>query len=450
MKTSLTEVAWIRLYEIFRRHSVWTYALSLDQSQWYTLDEIVEIQITKMQNVLKHAYERVPYYRWKFSKAGFDPNKFECMSQMEEIPPLRKREVQENYLKLMAQNYNHSYGQWSSTGGTTGGPTRFFVGTIAAASKIARDLRYTQWYGFNIGQPYVKLWGADKEIMSSQSIPRLIRRKVTNVLELNTWTMNPQTMNQFIKRIKKFKPVLVEAYARSLFLLADFALVNNLSDGLQMTSVISAEGIPPKEREVVEAVFGLDVYNRYGSREFGNMAQECKKHQGMHISAESIILESIESSKGPNPLLATNLDSYSMPLIRYEIGDCGTITSKRCSCGRYLPRIDEIQGRLTDFIVTTDERYVSGTVFAHYLRHFEFIREFQVIQTDANHIEIFLVTKRNLNETERLLIITKLTPFLGDSMKIDLTIVDEIEKTPSGKTFSVKSLVASEIGIGLD
>lgn len=134
----------------------------------------------------------------------------------------------------------------------------------------------------------------------------------------------------------------------------------------------SAEVLEPADRQLIEEVFGCPVFNRYGCREVGVIASECPAHQGLHIAAEGLLVEIVQGNDPVRPgesgaILVTDLLNLGMPLIRYRIGDMGTWEEGQCPCGRGLPRLREVSGRVTDFLVGADGRLVSGVYLATYV-----------------------------------------------------------------------------------
>ena len=126
------------------------------------------------------------------------------------------------------------------------------------------------------------------------------------------------------------------------------------------------------DRALLEEVFGCPVFNRYGCREVSVMASECPAHCGLHVMAEGLYLE-IETPNGPaapgemGAILVTDLLNGAMPLIRYRIGDLAAWAEGPCPCGRGLPRLRSVAGRVTDFLVGADGRLVSGVFLATYV-----------------------------------------------------------------------------------
>src|SRR6201999_3728609 len=131
--------------------------------------------------------------------------------------------------------------------------------------------------------------------------------------------------------------------------------------------------------------FQAPVFNTYGGREFMLMASECPTHQGLHISADNLILETVDESGRPvtdrvGRVLITDLHNLRMPFIRYANGDFATIDSRPCPCGRGLPLLAHIEGREADVIRLADGRSLTGLYFVHFFKDFPGIRYYQVIQ----------------------------------------------------------------------
>lgn len=438
MITTFREAATIRLHEIVTHRSVWSKILFLDKSQWMDRSELEELQLSKLRRLLLHAYEKVPFYRKRFDRIGFEAARFESLSQVRDLPVLTKEDLRANYDALLARRHSLKHGFVNSTGGSTGGPVRFYVCSNSAAFRTARDIRFRKWYRFCIGQKKALLWGAQRDLTTRAHIEGYIKPRLMNVLELNAWRMTPDLMRRFVEQIREFKPKIIEAYSRALLSLVDFVLDEGMYEELRIPAVITAEMIGRNERSRIESVFE-PVTDRYGSREFGAIAQECRFHKGMHYAAESFLLESDSINGIPDSLLITNFDNLAMPLIRYQCGDRAKISGRPCKCGRELPTIVEFEGRTNELVITPEGNIVNGTVFGMQIRFIDSVEEFQVIQDEIGSIIILVRANRSLRSDEKARIVGRLRPFLGNTMRIELQEVDEIQKSPSGKTSIVKS-----------
>jgi phenylacetate-CoA ligase len=120
--------------------------------------------------------------------------------------------------------------------------------------------------------------------------------------------------------------------------------------GIRPKGIISsAEVLTPENRELIETTFGCRVFDRYGCREVSVIASECGEHQGLHINADNLLVETV-TDQGPvrgedGEVLITDLRNFAMPLIRYRIKDVGRLLPQACGCGRGLPLMRISGGR---------------------------------------------------------------------------------------------------------
>src|SRR5262249_3664492 len=138
----------------------------------------------------------------------------------------------------------------------------------------------------------------------------------------------------------RFRPVLAVGYVSSLEQFAAFLRSKNRTIPSIRCVITAAEPVFPQARREIERGFQAPVVNTYGSREFMSIAGECEFHEGMHVNAENLFVESREPwSSEPSELLITDLHNYGMPFVRYAIGDLGKVSETPCACGRGLPSL---------------------------------------------------------------------------------------------------------------
>ena len=146
-----------------------------------------------------------------------------------------------------------------------------------------------------------------------------------------------------------------------------------------MSVISSAQMLPQHSRELIENNLNCKVYDKYGSREFSGIAYECNKHFGHHVVAENYIVEILKDKEPAKEnevgeIVITDLNNYCMPLIRYRIGDLAkSLGTKTCDCGRGLPLIGDIQGRVQSIIVGANGKYLPGTYFSHLFKVSNFL-----------------------------------------------------------------------------
>jgi len=210
--------------------------------------------------------------------------------------------------------------------------------------------------------------------------------------------------------------------------------------------ISTAETLFPADRKMMEEQFGCKIYDTYGSREFAMMAGECHQHQGLHISSETVALEFVDENENVaneeiGEILVTDLQNYGMPLIRYAIGDAGRPSNAVCSCGRGLPLITSIDGRVSDFIRGNDGRSIPGCILTGVVFDLP-VRKYQIIQTEVNRFTVKVVKDTGYTFRDDEKIVSLLKEIVGSQITVNIEHVDNIPPSPrSGKFLAVISKV---------
>ncbi|MBI5480541.1 MAG: phenylacetate--CoA ligase family protein, partial [Deltaproteobacteria bacterium] len=200
-------------------------------------------------------------------------------------------------------------------------------------------------------------------------------------------------------------------------------------------------------RRVIEEAFGCRVYDKYGSREFSGIAYECEAHAGHHVVAEGYIVEVLRDGRPAAPgetgeVVITDLNNFCMPFIRYRIGDLAEAmdNSQACPCGRGLPRLGDIDGRVQSIIRGLDGRYLPGAFFYHYLKDFDHaFKLYQVLQEEVGAIVFKVVKGSRYSDDVLAEVLRTFRRYLGEGMRIDVQFVDQIEMVRTGKRLASMS-----------
>jgi phenylacetate-CoA ligase len=135
-------------------------------------------------------------------------------------------------------------------------------------------------------------------------------------------------------------------------------------------------------------------------------------------------------------VVITDLNNYCMPFIRYRIGDLAVAMDQSavCRCGRGLPRIGRIEGRVQSLIVTADGRYLPGSFFPHFFKDYDYaVHQYQVVQESASRLRLKIVKAMRFDEVTFATILKRLRPFVGERMQIEVEFVDHIPMVRTGK-----------------
>ncbi|MCX7217533.1 MAG: hypothetical protein NTY70_00950 [Burkholderiales bacterium] len=217
--------------------------------------------------------------------------------------------------------------------------------------------------------------------------------------------------------------------------------------GIQVAFVTS-ERLYDEQREQIATAFGCAVANGYGGRDAGFIAHQCP-HGSMHITAEDIIVEIVDTHGLPVPvgesgeIVVTHLATSEFPFIRYRTGDIGVLSDAACSCGRGLPVLQEIQGRSTDFLVAHNGTVMHGLALIYILRDLPQVRAFKIIQESLDLTRVLVVLEEPLSAELSSKIMLGFRARLGAAVEIQVEQVNEIPAEKSGKFRYVISKVAA-------
>lgn len=442
------------LHEKLLSRPTFAYLAELERSQWLSREAIEELQTEKLKALLQVALAHSPWHAARISAAGIDPSPHArlTLDDLHRLPTMGKQDARENLERIAwqgvpggAQRYN--------TGGSSGQPLIFYFGRWRQASDAAGRIRARRWWGVEVGDPEVYLWGAPVELNKTDRI-KTLRDRLLNQLVLNAFEMSPANMDSYVEAIRAYRPKCIYGYASSIALLAAHARQRGLDlrvPGLKVVCT-TGEALYPHQRELIQSVFGAPAANEFGSRDIGFTAHETPEGQILLMS-ESIILEVLDPAGNPvaagesGEAVMTGLCSEAQPFIRYRTGDIVRQSEEACAAGRGLHVIGEVMGRATDFVVRSDGTIMHALAVIYIVRAVEGVAEFKFIQHDVDAIEILVVPGQGWRPESARQITDGVRQRLGSDVKVEVRCVDAIPAEASGKHRYVVSHVALPAGL---
>lgn len=420
-----------------RHISLWR---ELERSQYFSREALEKLQLERLKTLLIHAYENSSFYRDRFDAAGFSASGVSSIADIASIPLLTKEDIQNHKSDLVAKNIPGSDLMQDRTGGSTGKPLIYYRDRGRADHSRAAAMRHDGWAGYRVGDKLALIWGNRHDFSRSQELKWKIRNRLLDrKLILDSSSITEQGMMEFARNLREFKPKTILAYANSCALVASFFLENDIRDITVESVITSAEVLHESEREIIEKAFGCKVFNRYGCREVGVIASECEVHSGLHINSECVLVEFLQDGRPVKPgeqgdVVITDLLNFGMPFIRYRIEDVGIPAYRQCSCGRGLPLMENVAGRVTDFLLAPDGRHISGASLTIYLiANTPGVKQAQIIQESLESLRLKIVKGEDFTEDSVAFINKKAPEFFGHDMKVECEFVEAIPKEPSGK-----------------
>lgn len=433
------------IHEKLKEHTSVSVKESLEKSQWFDKDKLLELQFNRLKELLLFAGESSPYYQNIFSKIGFDPESIRSISDLAKLPVLTKQIIKDNSEEIKPINGNRLVR--SNTGGSSGEPLTFFLGMERISHDIGAKWRATKWWGVDIGDVEIVIWGSPIELLAQDKI-RQLRDGIFRSHLFPAFEMSEVRLIEFIELVKKKRPAMLFGYPSALAYIASYARQQNINLAKYGVKVafVTSERLYDWQRELIQEVFGCPVANGYGGRDAGFIAHECP-NKSMHITAEDIVVEILDENNQPvgmgecGEIVITHLASKDYPFIRYKTGDVGALDTRQCECGRSLPVLKSIEGRDTDFIVKPDGTVMHGLALIYILREVNGIKQFKITQESINHFYIEIIPDSDFLDDSRLVILNGFRNRLGNDITVNIELVEEIGAERSGKFRYVVSKV---------
>lgn len=443
--TQLVSKVLFRLHERLKNHSTYTMLARLERSQWLTASQIEDIQQRRLQAFIDDIRQHSPYYQQLFKKRGIAGSDIRSVADLNKLPLLTKQLITDNQQALCSEP-QHTLQRYN-TGGSSGVPLIFYMGKARISHDVAAKLRATRWWGVDIGDPEVVLWGSPIELGKQDRIKK-VRDTVFRSYLLPAFEFTPAHIEAYLAQLQQLKPRMLFGYPSVIHQLALAAEARQLSLaelGVEVVFVTS-EMLFEHQRAVIERVFACPVANGYGARDAGFIAHQCPAGS-LHISAEDIIVEIIDDNGQVLPagqngeIVITHLQTQAFPFVRYRTGDMGQLSNTPCSCGRGLPVLAHVSGRTTDFLLTTAGDKLHALSLIYVLRDLKEIRQFKIVQHSLTDVEVQLVAIAPLGPLLAADIVSQFKQRLGSDCTITLKQLDTIASLPNGKHRYVESKV---------
>lgn len=417
-------------------------------------EDLKDYQKNKLEDMLVYAYENVPYYHETLLKAGvIDDQGKVCWENYGNIPKLTKKIIKNRQDDLKSKDATIKGVYANHSGGSSGTPIEIIQDKNYNEWNVANTLFVKSFGNYYLGDRELRLWGSERDLLEgSESLSLRIRNSIYGRKELNSFKMSLENMEKYVTEWNRYKPQWVEAYTQAIYELAVFIKKRGLKVYTPKGIVTSAGTLYPSMRAEIEEVFKCKVFNRYGSREIGGAACNCKNEDDLHLSVWNQYVEILDDNMNPiepgkqGKIYVTTLNNHIMPLIRYEIGDIAESVVWDHSCSSYaMPLLKNLEGREMSVVYTRDGKIIPGEFFIHFIGvvyNTGFIDKFQIIQRNYEKIEIKAhIIDKNEFERSKGKIEDVIRLEMSDEVEIVWTMVENIPNMKSGKYLYVYSEV---------
>jgi len=414
------------------------YLKEFEQSQWWDRNRLRELQNEKLHALIKHAYQNVPYYHRIFNERGITDRDILTIEDLIKLPILTKEIIRNNFKDITATSFKRWKPLLNATSGSTGEPFKYYIDMNVPSAAWAGTFRGWQWAGYELGDKRITLAGSSLVKDTPPSLINRLRWVGERNHPFSAVHMDQKRMTEYANKIAFYNPKILRGYPSALYTFALYLEQKGIDNIRPKAVFCTAEMLLPQHREIIERQFGCSVFDHYGAYDGGPQAMECAEHRGYHISVEKVIMEFVDKdgtqvkAGHTGNIICTDLYNYTMPFIRYAVGDRGKPCDEVCPCGRALPLMKSLEGRTTDVLIFDNGISLSGpaltVVFAT-----SRIKQYQVIQENGKKLLIKVVKSADYTQADTDHYLGIIKSHVGNDIEIEIKFVDEIPATKTGK-----------------
>ena len=357
----------------------------LKKTEILSFEQLRELNENRLKEICLFAYTHSPFYKKRFTEAGFDPQNQWSIDAFYKIPPVQKRELIDFNREIHTPAKLFQKRFFVETSGTSGEILTFFRDESWDSFNRASIWRGYSWFGANPWDRKLYFWG-----YNTAPLKRLKLRLMDFLVNrFRIFDYDPIKLNKLLSKLRNVS--IIEGYSSMIYELANLMEEKKpVFDSLKLVKGTS-EKIFPHYQPIAKQVYGMPIVNEYGSTESGIIAFECPKGS-LHINMEGVFVERDPTDGG---ILVTNLQSFSFPSIRYKLGDQIELAEEsfRCSCGMNSPVIKEVTGRIGKKIIGKSLTYPSLSlyyIFKNLYFNKNLIIDFQAHQFEKGKLEIWI------------------------------------------------------------
>jgi phenylacetate-CoA ligase len=408
----------------------------LDHTQWLPPARLAELQFRQLGALIGHAGRSVAYYRERWH-GQYDPTASLTAAQFSALPLLTRRDLQEHFEELKSNASPPAHGAIGEarTSGSTGAPVRVLKTDLCAQLWNAFTLRDHLWHRRDFGGRLAAIrhgvsngdfdgWGQATDGLVTTG-PSAVRGVEADVETLFGWLLQQQP-DYLITH-----PSLAAELARVA--LAGGGRLARLREVRTYGELLS-----PETRELCRDAWGVGVTDTYSTNEVGYIALQCPQHEHLHVQSEGVFLEVLDDGgRACNPgevgrVVVTALHNFAMPLVRYDVGDYAEVGAP-CDCGRGLPVLRRIIGRVRNTLVTASGRRYWPVLGARALVEAAPIRQYQLVQKAFDRVEARLVVASALTPAQEATVRSHILSRLPSELHLDLVYCENIARSAGGK-----------------
>jgi phenylacetate-CoA ligase len=415
---------------------------------------IERAQRRKIRAMVHHAHTHVPYYRETMRRLGLGPDDIRSAADLGRLPLIEREQLQRDPLYFVSDKEPLERYLKLQTGGSSGAPI-----TVMRSPARPNEVGHHERFHAVERKLTGKRWGARLlDIASPLSPAATIRRRFRKRLmppsflameRLELSLLDPPS--KALAVMNEFRPDLILSYGSYLEALFQHACHSGGDFHRPSLVVYHSDSLPEPSRRMIQDDLGVEVLTYYSAVEGPAIGFECEQHRGFHLNCDlhPVRIVGADGEEVPDgesgEVVVSNLVNSATVLLNYRIGDVASKLPGGCPCGRSLPMMSFLEGRVGDWVpVRSGERIHPQAVRVQFTQEEEVWR-YQVVQRSLSHFSISLVASPACDRGRlEARLAAKFAELFGDGTTIDVAFVDSIARTPRGKVRTVIAMADAQ------
>ena len=423
------------------------------EAQRWPAEKARDYQLGRVRELCLLAYEKTDYYRRTFRQAGFLPGDLRSLEDFSALPTIDKETIRTSMNSMCTVSPGSSGVDYVATGGSSGEPLRFLIGSDRSAVEYAYLLASWERVGYRLGVPLavfrgqvVKPW---RDGFRHEHDPLLHRHYYSN------FHMSPQDIRRYLEHIATLGPCYFLVYPSAIDTIARFLEESGTPAPSNIQGILAgSENVYDDYRPRVESVFGARFFSWYGHSEKLVLAAECESSTEYHVWPTYGYFELLDpdghavTTPGQRgEIVGSGFINRVIPFVRYRTGDYAVLSGHTCkACGREQTVLSRIEGRWPQGDLTArDGSPISMTAFNVHDDTFEATRGFQFFQSEPGQAVLRVVPTRPLSREARERIVSRVNARLQGQVHVTLDVRSELQLTPTGKQLRVVRAASSSV-----
>lgn len=430
------------------------YQRALADSQWLPAEEIRRHQWQALEALVRHAWKTIPGQRDRLKAAGYRVGEPLSEEVFQAIQPQTRQEIQSGGAAWHSTAVPPEHGSIVSvtSSGSTGRPITVQGTVHDVAMGKAFNLRLALWHDLDFAKTLAVVRrhthveatyprGAGQERWGdSATFPFPTGR--AELLSVH------ESVADQAKWLVRLSPDYLATYPSNLRFLARHCQRQDIRLPRLQKVLTASEMISQEDRDACWQAFGVPVVDVYSAKEISAAATQCPEHEHYHEQSERILVEVLDDENRPvapgkiGQVVVSVLHNYAQPLIRYAIGDLAE-RGVECPCGRGLPVLNRIMGRVRNMLTTPDGNQYWPSLASSSLRNVAPVRQLQIVQTSLEALQLNLVVERVLSPDEEVALLALVQSRMPAPFVMTFNYVPDIPRSDSGKYEDFYSLVSA-------